>query len=738
MCDKEEDGAPRPFKKSSDAAESSCKMLTKKKRSASMFIPTCAKGSFDYETLRVAHTGPLQSVEENSSVSITVSGLLTQKENKESEMGNRPQVHKHLQTSGPLGLCNNPYCMTCPTHYRVNKKEVQEKNRRDHTHKSADQKFQNNQEGEPNKWTRIFLFLNIPEFVNPHSKFAHWWNKIFLISCLLATFIDPLFFFLLSVQQENKCVVFDWTLAWVVVGLRSLTDIIYFLHILLQFKLAYIAPATRVAGAGVLVDDPKKIARNYISGWFWIDLFVTLPLPQITTLFVQSNLLFFGANETKTILGLVVLFQYVPRLCRFLPMLAGQSTSGFIFETGWANFVINLLSFLLAGHIVGSSWYLFGIQRVNRCLKNACNVSDLSPCKKLIDCGHVSDKDDLGLLRNPDAWRNNVHAVSCFNEDGFRYGIYLQAVNLTTEPSVVTRYIYSLFWGFQQISTLAGNQLPSYYVWEVLFTMAIVGFGLLLFALLIGNMQNFLQALGRRRLEMMLRGRDVDQWMSHRRLPDEIKRKVREAERYNWMANRGVDEEKLMVKLPEDLQADIRRHLFNLKKVRIFSAMDEPVLDSISERLRQKTYIKGCQILFPRGPINKMTFIVRGEMKSIGEDGYVTQLSAEDVCGEELLTWCLEDIFGNQVAKQRRITGEKPISNRTVTCSSNVDAFTLGAADLEEVVCLFAKFLQNPRVQEAIRFESPIMRILAAKRIQAAWRNRKKRLNLSNAAGVTR
>lgn len=56
----------------------------------------------------------------------------------------------------------------------------------------------------------------------------------------------------------------------------------------------------------------------------------------------------------------------------------------------------------------------------------------------------------------------------------------------------------------KQISTLAGNQTPSYFVWEVLFTMAIIGLGLLLFALLIGNMQNFLQALGKRYLHNFL------------------------------------------------------------------------------------------------------------------------------------------------------------------------------------------------------------------------------------------
>ncbi|WJX71888.1 hypothetical protein P8452_55831 [Trifolium repens] len=61
--------------------------------------------------------------------------------------------------------------------------------------------------------------------------------------------------------------------------------------------------------------------------------------------------------------------------------------------------------------------------------------------------------------------------------------------------------------------------------------MSIIGLGLLLFALLIGNIQNFLQALGRRRLEMQLRGRDVEQWMSHRRLPEDLKKRVRQAER---------------------------------------------------------------------------------------------------------------------------------------------------------------------------------------------------------------
>ncbi|CAK9182569.1 unnamed protein product [Ilex paraguariensis] len=51
-----------------------------------------------------------------------------------------------------------------------------------------------------------------------------------------------------------------------------------------KFRLAYVAPESRVVGAGDLVDHPKKIALNYLKGYFLIDLFVVLPLPQVSCL----------------------------------------------------------------------------------------------------------------------------------------------------------------------------------------------------------------------------------------------------------------------------------------------------------------------------------------------------------------------------------------------------------------------------------------------------------------------
>ncbi|KAL5545154.1 hypothetical protein UlMin_008938 [Ulmus minor] len=532
--------------------------------------------------------------------------------------------------------------------------------------------------------------------------------------------------------HENKCMVLNWPMAKILVLFRSVTDFIYLMHLFLQFRLAYVAPESRVFGAGELVDHPKKIALNYLHGYFLIDFFIALPLPQIIILLILPNTLGSSrASYAKNLLRAAILVQYIPRLRRFLLLLAGQSPTGFIFESALGSFIIDLLAFVLSGHAVGSCWYLFGLQRVNQCLRDACHNSTLELCK-FIDCGQ-GDFSDQGEREN---WIVNENAIACLTEDGFPYGIYGKAVQLTTEDSVITRYMYSLFWGFQQITTLAGNLVPSYFVWEVVFTMVIIGFGLFHLARLIWNLQNYLQVLGKRKLEMSQRRFDVEQWMSHRRLPDDLRRRVRQAERYHWEATRGVNEEMHLENLPEDLQTDIRRHLFKfIKKVWIFAQMDDLIIDAICAKLRQKTYMRGSKVLDNGRIIEKMTFIVRGTMESIGENnGISVPLSEGDVCGEELLICCVEHYSVNRDGRKIRKPTKRLISNRMVVCLTNIEAYSLRASDIEEVVSLYSRLLHNPQVQGAIRYESPYWRGLAATRIQVAWRYRKKRLSRADTA----
>lgn len=60
-------------------------------------------------------------------------------------------------------------------------------------------------------------------------------------------------------------------------------------------------------------------------------------------------------------------------------------------------------------------------------------------------------------------------------------------------------------------------------------------------------------------------------------------------------------------------------------------------------------------------------------------------------------------IFSFADGAKVRLPGNRLFSTRTVKCLTNVEAFALRAADLEELTVLFARYLRNPRVQGAIR-----------------------------------
>jgi len=60
----------------------------------------------------------------------------------------------------------------------------------------------------------------------------------------------------------------------------------------------------------------------------------------------------FKSLNTKNLLKVVVIFQYVPRLIRIIPLYKEVTrTSGILTETAWAGAAFNLLLYMLASHV---------------------------------------------------------------------------------------------------------------------------------------------------------------------------------------------------------------------------------------------------------------------------------------------------------------------------------------------------------------------------------------------------
>ncbi|XLS75143.1 hypothetical protein HN51_032008 [Arachis hypogaea] len=60
--------------------------------------------------------------------------------------------------------------------------------------------------------------------------------------------------------------------------------------------------------------------------------------------------------------------------------------------------------------------------------------------------------------------------------------------------------------------------------------------------------------------------------------------------------------------------------------------MDEPILNAICEKLRQKNILKKSTILHPGDLVEKMFFVLCGELKSIGKDRTRVFLTERDAC----------------------------------------------------------------------------------------------------------
>ncbi|XP_019420940.1 PREDICTED: cyclic nucleotide-gated ion channel 18 isoform X2 [Lupinus angustifolius] len=566
------------------------------------------------------------------------------------------------------------------------------------------------------------------QILDPDSDIVTYWNKVFLVTSLLALFVDPLYFFLPTVGGP-ACMKADHKLRILITVLRSFADLFYVLHMVMKFRTAFVAPNSRIVGRGELVMDPRQIAMRYLKSDFVIDLAATIPLPQIVIwLVIPGSTNARSSNHANTTLALFVLIQYVPRLFLIFPLNQRiQKTTGVIAKTPWIGAAYNLVLYMLASHVTGATWYLSSIGRQFSCWKTQCELEDkshaLSCLPSFLDCSSVE-------LPERQYWLNITRVISKCDAKSkinikYKFGMFADAfLNDVVTTSFKERYFYCLWWGLRNLSSYGQNLDTTTYLLETLFCIVLCIAGLILFSLLIGNMQTYLQSMSVRLEEWRIRKNDTEEWMRHRQLPTDLQERVRRFVQYKWLATRGVNEESILLSLPMDLRREIQHHLCLslVRRVPFFSQMDDQLLDAICERLASSLSTADTYIFREGDPVDEMLFIIRGQLESSttngGRSGFFNSITLRpgDFCGEELLTWAL----------MPNSTLNLPSSTRTIKAISEVEAFALQAEDLKFVASQF-KRLHSKKLQHAFRYYSHQWRTWGSCFIQAAWRRYKKR-----------
>lgn len=159
--------------------------------------------------------------------------------------------------------------------------------------------------------------------------------------------------------------------------------------------------------------------------------------------------------------------------------------------------------------VIGALWYILAIQREDACWREACNSQD--------GC-------DLAILYcGSTAFGNNTFLQDACPTDGDAavdpiYGIYLPVLqNVAQSTGFFEKLFYCFWWGLQSLwytththtppppktnalglvlmcfhlycSSYGQNLKTSTYIWENVFAVFVSMSGLVLFALLIGNVQ---------------------------------------------------------------------------------------------------------------------------------------------------------------------------------------------------------------------------------------------------------
>ncbi|KAI4322876.1 hypothetical protein L6164_022528 [Bauhinia variegata] len=623
----------------------------------------------------------------------------------------------------------------------------------DHVNSDEDEDNQDDEEGEENKkadkafgcWPttglnsfcgprRSGLGFSMGKVLDPRAKWVEEWNRVFLLVCATGLFVDPLFFYALSISDTCMCLFVDGWFAITVTVLRCMTDVLHVWNMWLQLKMARRSFGVGGGNNGLRDTSPRSVALHYLKTkrGFFFDLFIILPLPQIVLWVAIPQLLEKGSvTLVMTVLLIMFLFQYLPKIYHSVCLLRRmQNLSGYIFGTVWWGIALNMIVYFVASHAAGACWYLLGIQRATKCLKEQCGKTTscglrMLSCKEPIYYGTSSMVRDTARL----AWAENKQARStCLDSsENYDYGAYKWTVQLLTNDSRLEKILFPIFWGLMTLSTF-GN-LESTTEWlEVVFNIIVLTSGLLLVTMLIGNIKVFLHATTSKKQAMQLKMRNIEWWMRKRQLPQGFRQRVRNYERQRWAAMRGVDECDVIRNLPEGLRRDIKYHLCLdlVRQVPLFQHMDDLVLENICDRVKSLIFTKGETITREGDPVQRMLFVVRGHLQSsqLLRDGVKSccMLGPGNFSGDELLSWCLRRPFIERL----------PPSSSTLVTLETTEVFGLEAEDVKYVTQHFRYTFVNEKVKRSARYYSPGWRTWAAVAIQLAWRRYKHRLTLAS------
>ncbi|XP_065620482.1 cyclic nucleotide-gated ion channel 1 [Quercus suber] len=415
-----------------------------------------------------------------------------------------------------------------------------------------------------------------------HHRIFQTWRIIFGVSCVIAVSLDPLFFYVPLINEKNKCIELDKKLRTISLILRSVTDIIGIINIILQVNNGY---TDKTSGEDI---DPKKIPRPWL--YFLIDILVLLPFPQVIILIFFRELRGSKSLNKRKLLTSFVLFQYVPRVVQiYLSWKDPKRKANKLTNKSpiWVKAAFNFFLYIIASHVLGAFWYFLSIERETACWHRACE--DHKECSESsFNCDHnfgnYTFLNDFCIISPPNTTPNTTF---------FDFGIFHGALQsgVVQSKSFSIKFFQCFWWGLRHLSSFGQNLQPRNDVWESLFAILISLFGLLLFSYFIGNLQLYMQSETKKSEEQKKTlEKERKKMEKERKKKKEEQRKKEEEDRMKMEQERKKEEEEERIKMEEKMEIEEKKRTIEIWmfKYRLPVEMKNEIMQNVDRRLERK------------------------------------------------------------------------------------------------------------------------------------------------------
>eukprot|EP01083_Nonionella_stella_P290192 987500_1 len=513
------------------------------------------------------------------------------------------------------------------------------------------------------------LFGKLP-MLNPFATFRCTWD-VFVMFMLIYTSLEVPFTLGFHITLDlSRGEYFEFGVLALVI------DICLCIDILFNFRTAYFDKYDDLR----LITNPKRIAKRYFKGWFWIDFLTSFPfefliLPDRDV--EDTN----AEGNVTTYLKMLRIFRLfrIFKILRLLKMV--KLFDGFLSNIVAREMLLAMRLFkvlclaLLSAHMSACLWYAVG-----------CDSQSVYGTSWIEGQGIIASGCGIGGKGEVD-------------------------------DSLIVRYSYSWYWSVVTLFTTGYGDVVATNVYEQWTASAVILVGTCLFGYFVGTITSLITEGDKVSSSIMNKLEDAQHFCQQKKLPSNMSRAVLTHTRYHCNHNYVLgDEQDVLSNLPSYLAMDVslyisRKYLENLD---FFGNdfIDPYIRGLIALKIKSISCNKGYK-LFVKGDVAEKLYIQR-----IGKSNHFIydannpkkkpvkkKVSRGDVVGEYAL-----------VLKKRE---------STLVCETWCEFYVLDVADIKEVLEQHYQNIWNKKWQNICKFikKEYLKPIRKRKRRKALLRN---------------